>query len=236
MAASELKVLNESITKTTIVKSILNELKKFNLEPKDYINLANSILDIALNTNSKEQPAAFIPVKLKPKEKLPIKHEDITIRKIDIKKDRQTIEKWLDKFEGKDFIHSRIDDIQLAADAILSDEKHIIGIVETDKQPIGVMGYLNFDVKNRKAELRKLIGDAEFRGKGLGKKATTLWLSYGITCLGLKKIYLYTFDTNLRNIRINLDMGFHLEGIFTKEIIFEDEERDIIRMALVVSN
>jgi diamine N-acetyltransferase len=103
-----------------------------------------------------------------------------------------------------------------------------------DKKPIGIMAFLHFDKKNNKAELRKLIGDYDFRGKGLGKKSTKLWLNYGLNGLNLRKIYLYTYDTNLRNIRINRDMGFQLEGVFKQENIDNNVPKDILRMAYIV--
>jgi RimJ/RimL family protein N-acetyltransferase len=52
--------------------------------------------------------------------------------------------------------------------------------------------------------------------------------------LNLRKIYLYTYDTNLRNIRINRDMGFQLEGVFKQENIDNNVPKDILRMAYIV--
>jgi len=113
----------------------------------------------------------------------------------------------------------------------------IFGIVCTpDGTPFGIVGYLNHDREQRKAELRKLIGDPAMRGKGYGKKATKLWLSYGIHGLRLRKIYLYTFDTNLRNIRLNEELGFKLEGIYRAENIIDGIPKDVIRMGLLLGD
>ena len=79
-----------------------------------------------------------------------------------------------------------------------------------------------------------MIGEQSFRGQGLGKRSTQLWLNYGLNGLKLRKIYLYTFDTNLRNIRINREMGFQLEGVFRQENIDNNIPKDIIRMAYLV--
>jgi RimJ/RimL family protein N-acetyltransferase len=231
MTAKEMHGLSSELTKDTIIESILGELSQFNMQPKDYINLANELLDIAIHTSNEVTHKTFEKVDLDPSSKLPIKYEDISIREINLKKDKPALLEWIDNIEGKNFILSRIDDMEMATMELIENPKNIFGMVETGKTPIGIMGYLNYDEVNKKAELRKLIGNMEFRGKGYGKKATNLWLSYGISCLNLRKIYLYTFDTNLRNIRINLDMGFHLEGIFKQENIYNNEARDIIRMA-----
>lgn len=229
-----MKEVDPEITKDIIIQSVIYVLKKFDLQPKDYIHVANALLDMAIHGKDDTPPKTFEPVALKPNAKLPISIDDISIREVDLKKDKQNIVEWLENIQGRDFFLSRIDDIEIAADAIIRDPKHIFGLVLKEGHPIGIMGYMNYDKKNKKAELRKIIGEMDYRGKGYGKKATNLWLSYGLTCLNLRKIYLYTYDTDLRNIRINMEMGFQLEGIFRKENLYPDGAKDILRMAYVI--
>lgn len=229
----ELNSQNDEITKNTIIDSVIYVLKKFDLQPKDYIYVANALLDMAIKPKIETKNKSFERINLDPDLKLPITFEDITIREINLAKDKQKIIGWIEDIQGRDFFLSRIDDIELATDVIIKDPKHIFGLVLKDGVPIGIMSYMNYDKKNRKAELRKIIGDLDYRGKGYGKKATNLWLSYGINCLNLRKIYLYTFENDLRNIRINLDMGFQLEGIFRKENLHGNETKDIMRMAYI---
>jgi hypothetical protein len=58
--------------------------------------------------------------------------------------------------------------------------------------------------------------------------------SAGIAGLGLKKIYLNTLETDVRNIRLNEELGFKVEGILRNECFFDGEYHDILRMALLV--
>jgi RimJ/RimL family protein N-acetyltransferase len=225
--------LNEELTRDVITKSIVNELNGFHLPPNEYINLASSILDLATKNNIETSQInngktsdTYVS--------LPIISENFKISKLIYKKNKNLILEWIESESGSDFIHSRIHDIEFNADDFFSDKKNIFGLIEMDKKPIGIMAFLHFDKKNNKAELRKLIGDYDFRGKGLGKKSTKLWLNYGLNGLNLRKIYLYTYDTNLRNIRINRDMGFQLEGVFKQENIDNNVPKDILRMAYIV--
>jgi len=94
------------------------------------------------------------------------------------------------------------------------------------------MAFLNYDRKYKKAELRKLIGVPKLRGKGLGKEATKYWIQYGFTELGLNKIYLNTVDTNIRNIKLNEELGFKVEGILRNEILIDGNYHDVLRMGL----
>lgn len=230
MLAKETVTLNEELTRDIIIKSIINELNDFHLLPKEYINLASSILDLAtkVQTNHISQNDEKI---IETFESLPIEFEDLKISELDYKKNKKIIHKWIDNEVARDFIHSRIDDIEFEPEEFFMNKKNIFGLIETDKKPIGIMGFLHYDKKNNKAELRKLIGEKGYRGKGLGKKSTKLWLSYGLYGLKLRKIYLYTFETNLLNIRINREMGFQLEGVFKQENIDDNISKDIIRMA-----
>lgn len=238
MSDKQTTKIAEEITKETIINSVLYVLKKFDLQPKDYISVANALLDMAIhphgNSGIISATHPFEEIKLKTY-KLPVSLEDISIREVNLKKDKDKIMGWLEDIKGRDFFLSRIDDIEMATD-VIKDPKHLFGLVLKEGEPIGIMGYMNYDQKNRKAELRKIIGEMDYRGKGYGKKATNLWLAYGLHQLNLRKIYLYTFDSDLANIRINMDMGFQLEGVFRQENLFEDSARDIIRMALIIQN
>jgi RimJ/RimL family protein N-acetyltransferase len=217
----------------TILYNIIEELKHLKLSPKDYINIANSLLDLAIN-KPEEKPITSANYITDRKITFPLKYEDIAIRRLNYSKDLKVIKEWTTDNFGKEFLLSRIDNKETHVEDLLNDKQNIFGIIETQsKVLIGILGFLHYDIENGKDELRKLIGNSDYRGKGLGKKATKLWISYGLNLLKLRKIYIYTFETNLRNIRINSELGFILEGIFKAENIYNGEAKDIIRMALV---
>lgn len=219
----------------TILYNIVQELKHLKLLPRDYINIANSLLDLAINKPA-EKPVTSDYYITNKKNNFPLHFEDILIRQLNYSKDVKLLKEWTSNDFGKEFLLSRIDNKETKVEELLSDKQNIFGIIEsTSKVPIGVLGFLQHDIVNNKAELRKLVGNSDFRGKGLGKKATKLWISYGLNSLKLRKIFIYTFETNLRNIRINSELGFNLEGIFKAENIYNGEAKDIIRMALIAS-
>ena len=95
------------------------------------------------------------------------------------------------------------------------------------------MGYLDYDTNQHKAEMRKLIGEDEHRGKGHAKEATNLWIQYGINNLGLKKIFLNTIENNIRNVTLNKELGFQIEGILRKECFIDNKYYDLLRMGLI---
>ena len=225
--------LQNSFLTETVLSTTINELKKLNLSSKDYVNLANSILDIAINGNKVNQ-VEEVDYLIDEKIDFPITYEDIVIIPFENKKHKKLLNEWTSSESGKEFLLSRIDNIERNLDELINDKGNIFGIIESkDKTPIGVMGYLHYDKLNNKAELRKLIGNRDYSGKGFGKKATKAWITFGLNRLKLRKIFIYTYDTNLRNIRINRDLGFNLEGVFKAENLDKDVPKDILRMALI---
>jgi len=164
---------------------------------------------------------------------LPLIGQRVTIRK-STEQDHELISKWLDDKLGRYFLLSRTTAKRTTLDTLISSEHHIIGIVTLpDDTSIGVMAFLNYDVLQFKAELRKLIGNPKMRGKGLGKEATRLWIRYGFESLDLIKIYVNTLETNLANIRLNEDLGFRVEGILRNEIFVDGVYHDVLRMGLL---
>ena len=225
--------LEDTLLTDTILEKTIEDLKHLKLTSKEYINIANALLDLAINghkTNDLPEAEFLSDLKLE----FPIRYDDIIIDKIKPHKHQKLLEAWTETDYGREFLLSRIDNVTRSLDDLMNDETNIFGIIETkDKTPIGAMGYLNYDKVNSKAELRKLIGESDYTRKGYAKKASEAWISYGLHTLKIRKIYIYTFDTNLRNIRINRELGFNLEGIFKAENIYEGTAIDIIRMALM---
>jgi RimJ/RimL family protein N-acetyltransferase len=100
------------------------------------------------------------------------------------------------------------------------------------KDLAGIIGAENIDTESAKLEMRKLVGDAAMHGKGIGKRATFLFLYYVFVVRKFKKVYLHSLDINIRNLNLNGKFGFELEGVFLEEARVQDRWRDVIRMAL----
>ncbi|MCP4011039.1 MAG: GNAT family N-acetyltransferase, partial [Proteobacteria bacterium] len=75
-------------------------------------------------------------------------------------------------------------------------------------------------------------GNPAMRGLGLAKEATQLWIDYGVSALGIKKIQISTLNTNIHNVRLNEDLGFKVEGILRNEICVDGVYLDVLRMGL----
>ena len=140
---------------------------------------------------------------------------------------------WMADEHGRNFLMARTRSRSLKLEDVVDDPSSLVGIVTLpDGLPIGATAFLNIDVDQRMAELRKLIGEPSMRARGYAKAASRLWVGHGFRGLGLHKIYLNTLNTNLRNIQLNEDLGFRVEGILRDEVLLAGTYYDVLRMAI----
>lgn len=98
---------------------------------------------------------------------------------------------------------------------------------------VGIIGSERINDTFKKLEMKKLVGVEEFRGKGIGKSATFLFLYYAFHILKYNKVYLHSMDTNIKNINLNSRFGFNLEGLLYKEVSVNGVFHDVIRMGML---
>jgi len=224
------------VTIETVARCLYKETQRYGFQQVDYLRFANQLLDMAMRNGHKDTLINGESATRHPLEplRMPLEGNDVRIREFEAPKDRELFAKWVADKKGRYFLLSTITAKTLGIDEVIDGEQNILGIITlADATPIGMMAFLDYDQCQRKAELRKLIGEIQYRGRGFAKKATRLWIDYGISSWGLKKIYLNTLDTNFRNIRLNEELGFKVEGILRNESYFEGEYHDILRMALL---
>jgi RimJ/RimL family protein N-acetyltransferase len=107
--------------------------------------------------------------------------------------------------------------------------------IDYQGEPVGFIGAENLDAHSRRLEMRKLIGRADLQGRGIGKRATFAFLYYAFRILDFEKVYVHSTDVNVRNLNLNSQFGFTLEGVFLQELIGEQGRIDIVRMGLMRS-
>ncbi|PRQ04324.1 Spermidine N(1)-acetyltransferase [Enhygromyxa salina] len=107
--------------------------------------------------------------------------------------------------------------------------------IEYEGEAVGIIGAENLDQNSRRLEMRKLVGPRKLQGMGIGKRATFAFLHYAFRILEFEKVYIYSTDVNLRNLNLNSQFGFNLEGVLLQELAGEHGRIDILRMGLLRS-
>jgi len=235
--------LHESIipdkTVEVLARGFFKDLLKYGFKKIDYLRFVNILLDMAMrNSESLKTNGHFVNDfeidEGRVFDKLPLQGERVAIRAFK-GKDKKLLQQWLKDESGRQFLLSRATAQTIRIDNFVNDRACLIGIITIDAdKPVGAVAYCDINNQQRRAELRKMIGEPSERGKGYAKEATRLWIQYGIQKLLLKKIVLGTLNTNVSNIKLNEDLGFQVEGILRNEVFFDDQYHDILRMGLVI--
>lgn len=231
----------DSIPNATIealARSFYKEAIRFGFKQVDYLRFVNFLLDMSLKNDALPSEAEKpLVIYTQAPVHFPLEGDHVLVREFIQTVDKKWLDKWLTDVEGRHFLQSRIASQIVDLDRLIHGRDNVLGMIclKSDPEiPIGALAFLDYDQTLQQAELRKLIGEPIHRGKGLAKEATRLWIQYGISALGLKKIYLFTLETNIRNIKLNQELGFQVERIFRNAILIDGEYFDILKMSYKV--
>jgi len=104
----------------------------------------------------------------------------------------------------------------------LEDESKEIFIIMADEKPIGQIGLLDIDLYDKNASLNIIIGEADYRGKGIGKEAIKHILNHAFNYLDLHKVWLDVHTENIAGIKCYTACGFIQEGRYIDQICEDD--------------
>jgi RimJ/RimL family protein N-acetyltransferase len=231
------------VTIETLSRNFYKETARYGFGPIDYVRFVNLLLDLSMakergqaarDGRPEDSADAVVQAPTIDAGSLPLHGPRIVVRDFDRARDIPLFERWLADEAGRQFLLSSVTARRLTIREVAETAGSHIGIVTLPGgEPIGSVAYFDCDATHRKAELRKLIGEPAMRGKGYAREAAALWIQYGLQALGLRKIYLNTLETNIRNIRINEELGFRVEGILHDEVCIDGTYHDVLRMGLL---
>jgi len=96
---------------------------------------------------------------------------------------------------------------------LISDSNLVLAIVhEESGKHVGNISLQNIDWISRNAEYAIILGEKEFWGKGIGRKASDLLLYHGFVKLNLERIYCGTSSRNTGMQKLAIYLGMVKEG------------------------
>jgi len=225
-----------------VTHSFYKELMNYGVDASDIVTVSVNLLDHI--TNSDQYIAGNIEYfntifKLENvndawKEKKELSFNGVTIKPLAEEQIPQ-VKIWLDSPEiAHTFIGLFPKNPDLLIDHMIRQKDHqYFAIFYERVNFVGVIGAEKVESNAKKLEMKKFIGNLNFRGKGIGKKATFLFLYYVFMILNFNKVYIYSIDTNITNINLNSKFGFGLEGILYEEVYLNGQFMDVLRMSLL---
>ena len=144
----------------------------------------------------------------------PLAGEHITLREIS-KEDSEKVVRWrnAENRNGVFFSHLTLtpESQHKWFNSYENNPSDYTFIIEHDGKPVGMVSLYNLEEK--KAEFgRLLIGEKEFRRRGLARQATRMLLEYGFKNLDLEEVFARVFEDNKSAVNLYLSMGFGITG------------------------
>lgn len=109
----------------------------------------------------------------------------------------------------------------------------VVFAIETveDGLAIGTCQLVDINWLHRSAELRIRLGEDAARGRGFGTEAVRLLADFAFIDLGLHRVALHVFATNLRAIKAYEKAGFSREGVLRDAAWIEGRWMDVVVMS-----
>ncbi|GIP19888.1 GNAT family N-acetyltransferase [Paenibacillus sp. J22TS3] len=114
-------------------------------------------------------------------------------------------------------------------------DKLIFKVIHRDSgESIGHISLSQIDRRNRSARIsRVILGDPDYRGRGIGKAMIVEMLRIGFQALNLHRITLGVFDFNKPAIQLYLSAGFRKEGLMREKTLYRNEYWSMLEMSML---
>ncbi|MCK5320426.1 GNAT family N-acetyltransferase [Candidatus Parcubacteria bacterium] len=146
--------------------------------------------------------------------------------------------KWLNNPDVNKFIGDEIGkktnlkkEKEWFADYQKDKSKKFFTICDNSK-PIGFIGLSSISKINKNADLFIVIGEDDYRCKGIGKIAMEWIIDYGFKKLKLHKINLGVIKDNIPAVKLYQSLGFVIEGEMKDEVFYKEKFYDFLSMAI----
>ncbi|MDG5815668.1 GNAT family protein [Chitinispirillales bacterium ANBcel5] len=162
---------------------------------------------------------------------------EIRIRKF-IEQDIPYKVKWINDCENNKYLHYdlplREDKTLVWFNSIKNSTRRADYTITCNGEPAGLIGLLNIDKVNRKAEYYVTLGEKKFKGKGIATEASDLLIKESYNSFGLNKIYLYTEVDNTSAQKLFERIGFIREGLLREDLIKNGRKIDRFAYGLYI--
>lgn len=155
-------------------------------------------------------------------------NNDVKIRKFEFKDISNKIN-WINNPENNRFLHY---DLPLEYkktckwfENIKNNNDRFDAVIEYKGSPVGIVGLLNIDYKNKKCEEYITLGETSLKRKGISTKALKLICSYAFEDLKLKKVVAFVEYGN-PSLYLHTKVGFKIEGFLRNDLIVGGESVD----------
>ncbi len=106
-------------------------------------------------------------------------------------------------------------------------------MIQRGGRPAGLLTLTGLTSHHRRAAWNWFVGDAEARGRGVGRAAQALGLERAFGELGLHKVFAEVMADNDAALKIMGAAGFHREGYLRGHVIKAGQAKDVVMLGVL---
>jgi RimJ/RimL family protein N-acetyltransferase len=228
-----------------VTRAFFKELRRYGIKEDEIVRVASHLLDNILSQKegprlqgrNEERPLTDVEFTIDAVSDDWEHKQTLSLDRVSLRPFAMTlvprVEDWLRPAGVRDSFVSPFPETQAGLRDYFARPNQAYFAIHYDGTAVGIIGGENIDHQAEKLEMKKLVGDPDMRGKGIGKRATFLFLHHAFSALRMHKVYVHSRDINVRNINLNAGFGFELEGAFLEDTKIAGQRVDLVRMALL---
>lgn len=101
--------------------------------------------------------------------------------------------------------------------------------------PAGLLTLTRMNTPHNRAAWNWLVGDAESRGRGVGRAAQVLGLDRAFGEVGLHKVFAEVLADNDAALKSTAAAGFRREGYLPQHVLMEGAPRDVVLLGMTAA-
>ncbi len=171
------------------------------------------------------------------KDEIIIKSKNFTLRPLK-EQDLELKVKWINDPDVHAYLHYDIplnlEKTKIWFEKAVKDDCRYDMVIETQEGlPIGTIGLIGINKKDKIGEIYIAIGEKNYWGRGVMVETERALIKWAFESLGLEKICAQTRNENVASVVGMKKIGFKIEGTLRKEKIVGDKRVDIFHLGLL---
>lgn len=109
-------------------------------------------------------------------------------------------------------------------------------MITRDGKPAGIMTLTGLASHHQRASWNWFVGDAESRGRGIGRAAQVLGLDKAFCEMGLDKVWAEVMADNDNALKMMTATGFVREGYLRGHVLKAGQRRDVVLLGILAAD
>ena len=124
--------------------------------------------------------------------------------------------------------------LKMTHEMLISNKRNKLFFIDIQNKLVGLVGLMNIDPVDTRAEVWYLTGSRADRGKNIATQAVSLLKNFAVQDLEIVTLYVHVAESNAASLRVLEKNDFEYVGKFRKAFLIDDSYEDLVIFDWVV--